>query len=333
MIYYELFVLCLRNNMKALKNILAIFCILVILGMSSCVSRVTIPDEEKPVFVIDLQMLRGSDNIFATLHTSNNLNGTYLIDKPETVLIKVQEVNVDNFIQFSYNPDTEVYDYSGSEDFLIPNKSLRLQAVILGEDIPMITSYSKVPMFNELVETELVSESIYKDINSGIDYWQGKIRFNFENLNTTESLFYQLKLKEKLQTKSFENGEPLYTTISQDQNLFEILDVSSGQFAVKEFVDQEGLWIDLDKMDDDYFEIELRSNYPIEIEGQTSDNIFSQVISITEDHYNYYLGLNNIETSGSSLFGEQGLYRTNIEKGFGIFSTCVQKSVEINLAQ
>ena len=321
------------DNIIALKNVLALFCILVTLGMSSCVSRVTIPDEEKPVFVIDLQMLRGSDSIFATVHTSNNLNGTFPIDKPENVLIKVQEVNVDNFIQFIYNPETRVYDYSGSEDFLIPNKKLRLQAVILDKEIPMITSFSKVPMFNQLVETELVSETKYKDRNSGLEYWQGKIRFNFKNLNTTESLFYQLKLKEKLQTKSFENGEAVYTTVSPDQNLFEILDVSSGQFAVKEFVDQEGLWIDLDKMDDDFFEMELRSNYPLELDGQTSDNIFSQVISITEDHYNYYLGLNNIETSGSSLYGEQGLYRTNIEKGFGIFSTCVEKSVEINLAK
>jgi hypothetical protein len=320
------------NNIKALKNSLTITFLLVALGMSSCVNKVSIPDDVKPTLVIDLQMLSGSDNIFATVHTSNNLNGSYPIEKPDDVFIQVQDINSDNFIDFIYNEDTKVYDYVGSENFLIPNKSLRLQAEIYGSDIPKIRAFSKVPKRNEIIDTELVSSKVYED-SEGQEYWQGTIKFNFKKLNFNESLFYQLKLKEKLQTKSVENGEVVYTSLSNEETLFTIVNVTSGQFAVKEFVNEEGLWIDLDKMDDEFFEVEIRSNYPIEHENQTSDILFSEVLSITEDHYNYYLGLNNIETSSNSLFSEQGLYRTNIEKGFGLFSTCVANNVEINLAQ
>ncbi len=320
------------DNIKALKNSLTITFLLVAIGMSSCVNKVSIPDDVRPTLVIDLQMLRGSDNILAKVHTTNNLNGSYPIEKPGDVFIQVQDVNSDNFIDFIYNEETKVYDYIGSETFLIPNKQLRLKAEIYGSDIPKIRAFSTVPKWNEIVDTELVSSRIYKD-SEGLEFWQGTIKFNFENLNTNESLFYQLKLNEKLQTKSIENEEVVYTSILPDATPFTIVSVTSGQFAVKELVNEEGLWIDLDKMDDEFFEIEIRSNYPIELENQTSDNLFSEVVSITEDHYNYYLGLNNIETSSNSLFSEQGLYRTNIEKGFGIFSTCVTKNVEINLTQ
>ena len=301
--------------------------------MSSCVSRVTISDEEKPMLVIDLQMLRGSDNIFATVHTSNNLNGTFPIEKPGDVIITVKDVTSDNFSDFVYNPETEVYEYISNEDLLIPNKQLRLEAEIKGTEIPKIRAFSKVPQANNLVDTELISTSIYNDGDSGLEYWQGKIKFNFINLNTTESLFYQVELNEKLQTRSIENGEVVYTTITTDQTPFTIVDVISGQFAVKDFVNRKGLWIDLDKMNTDFFEIELRSNYPIEMEGQTSDNLFTKVVSISEAHYDYFLGLNNIETSSRSLFGEQGLYRSNIEKGLGVFSTSVSTNEVINLAQ
>ena len=320
------------DNTKALKNITILLLFIFALGLSSCVSRVSIPDEEKPMLVIDLKMLRGSDNIYATVSTSNNLNGTYKIEHPEDVVITVKDITSDNFSNFVYNPETKVYEYSENEDILIPNKNLRLEAEIKGSEIPKVTAQSKVPRANNLVETELVSSSRHID-SQGLEFWQGKIKFNLKNLNTKESLFYQLNFSEKLQTKSIENGEAVYTTISPDKTPFTILNVTSGQFAVKEFINEDGLWIDLDKMEDDFFEMEIRSKYPIELEGQTSDNLFSQVLSITEDHYNHYLGLNNIETTSNSIFGEQGLYRTNIVKGFGVFTTCVSTSHEINLAQ
>ena len=89
------------NNIKALKNSTLLILLLVTLGMTSCVSKVSIPDDEKPMFVIDLQMLRGSDNIYATVQTTNTLNGRlYPIERPEDVIIKVQELEVDNFINF-----------------------------------------------------------------------------------------------------------------------------------------------------------------------------------------------------------------------------------------
>jgi hypothetical protein len=332
--YCELFVLSLLNNIRALNKLSIIIFLLVSLGMSSCVSRVSITEEEKPALVIDLQMLSGSDSvIYATVHTSNNLNGTYLIEKPDNIVITVKDITSDNFSNFIYNTETKVYDYFENEDILKSGKNLRLEAEIKGSNIPKITAFSKVPNVGSLVDMELMSNSIYKD-PEGLEFWQGIVKFNFKNLNTNASLFYQLKLREKLQIKSIENGEDVvYTSISPDETPFTILNVTAGQFAVKEFINEDGLWIDLDKMDDDFFEIELRSNLPIVLEGQTSDIIFSQLFSITEDHYNYYLGLNNIETSSNSLFGEQGLYRTNIEKGFGIFSTCVVLNQEINLAQ
>ncbi len=322
------------DKQKALKHLAYSLFLVVAVSMVSCVSKVSIPDEEKPKLVIDLQMLLGSDDIIATVHTSNNLNGTYKIEHPEDVVIKVVDLEVqDNKIDFIYNADRNVYEFFATEGVLKSNKRFNLTAEILGSDIPKINAVSKVPMANNLVDTELVSTDSY--INDvGQEFWQGTVRFNFKSLNTSESLYYQLSLNEKLQTKSTVDGDFVYKTISDDKSEFEIINVNSGGFAVKEFINNNGLWIDLDQLDnDEFFEIEIRSSFPIELEDQSSDNLFVNITSITEEHYNYYLGLNNIESSSSTLFNEKGLYRSNIVNGSGIFSTAVQTESVINLAQ
>jgi len=302
--------------------------------MTSCVSRVSLPDEEKPMLVIDLQMLVGSDDIIATVHTSNNLNGTFKIEHPEDVVIKVSDLGVqDNKIDFIYNADREAYEFSATEGVLKPNKNFSLSAEIVGSEIPKISAVSRVPFANSIVDTELINSKTYIN-NSGQEFWQGTVRFNFNELNTSKPLFYQLTLNEKLQTKSILDGNVVYNTISNELSEFEVININSGQFAVKEFLNNDGLWIDLEKLgDDEYFEIEIRSSFPLENIDQSSDNIFVNVLSITEDHYNYYLGLSNIESSSSTLFNEKGLYRSNIRNGSGIFSTAIQNEQVVNLAQ
>lgn len=301
--------------------------------MTSCVSRVSLPDEEKPMLVIDLQMLLGSDDIIATVHTSSNLNGTFKVEHPEDVVIKVLDLGVqDNKIDFIYNADREVYEFSATEGVLKSSKNFSMTAEILGSDIPKISAVTKVPYTNSLIDTELIDSKIHKN-NSGQEFWQGTVRFNFNELNTSEPLFYQLILNEKLQTKSILGSDVVYNTISNETIEFEIININFGQFAVKKFLNNDGLWIDLEELgEDEYFEVEIRSSFPIEHVDQSSDNLFVNVLSITEDHYNYYLGLSNIESSSSTLFNEKGLYRSNIKNGSGIFSTTVQNDQIINLA-
>jgi len=325
----------LKHNIKALKNLPKVILLLTLVTLSSCVSRVTIPEEEKPVFVVDLQMLRGSQ-AFATVHTSNNLNGSYPIERPENVKITVQEEGVDETSNFVWNDETRVYDFNGGDAFqnflLTTNRKLELRVEILDSDIPEVESTSIVPNSGKLVDAELVFSETVNDEN-GNEFWQGTIRFNFQELNKNYPIYYQLMLNEKLQTKEVVDGEMKYTNLSNEKTPFEIVSVSSGVLAAKEFLISDGLWIDLDKLESEYFEVTIKSQHPIEFDNQTSDNIFSSVIGITKEHYDYHLGLNHIESSNSSLFGEPGLYRSNIENGLGIFSTCVKDDVTINLAK
>ncbi len=313
-----------------MRNFLLLVLVTTIFALSSCVSRVSIPEGEQPQLVIDLQMLRGSDNIFAAVHTSTNLNGSFPIENPDNVEIFVDNGSgIDVPSQFVYNPETKVYDYVAGQELVNVTSTLSLSAQIRNSEIPGITASSRVPKYNELVDTELIASRIVSD-NEG-EFWEGTIRFNLEELNINTSEYYHLMLNEKLQTKEETVNGPVYTTINPEESLFEVIDVTSGEFAVREFLHTDGLWIDLDEMDADFFEVTIRSTIPMTLEGQTSDNIFAKLYSITEEHYNYNLGLSNMESSESSLYGEQGLYRSNINRGFGIFSACVMKRQTINL--
>lgn len=293
-------------------------------------TRIDVPENEQPVLLLNLEMLRNSPEITATLSSTNNLKGTFPIEFPEDARIRVYREGYTEVVSnFKYDSDRNLYVYNTSvgEDLLIPNNNLVVEASVPDEDLPRISAKARVPMFIELVEMELVEEgTVFENEN---EFWTGTVRFNFRELNTRTEQYYQLFLQERQTLRSI-SVDTTYSFVSELSN-FQIESISTGKEAVKEFVHQEGLFVDLDKLDSDFIELKLKSRIAIVSVDQVTDHIFSSVISLTADHYMHHLGLSNIEAAKNDIFGEPALYRSNINGGLGLFSTCVKKDKVLSL--
>lgn len=311
--------------MKHLSQLVLFFTITL---LASCVNRVAIPEEEDKLLFVELEMLRGSQELTATVMTSNNLQGYYPVERPEEVVMFLSAVGTEEIGgSFIYDADRDLYFYENSvADIIKTNYKLRLVASIEGTDIQSITAHTQVPKFNELNEEtfEVVNEDKFTN-ELGEEYWESNIRFNFIDLHDNNSHFYQLILNEKLTEKVVENNEVKYS-YSGDFVPFEIIDIVSGKEAIKQFYHKDGLFIDMDEMQSEFFEVRVRSTFPIENESQVTDFIFPHTLAITKEHYNYHLGLHNINEAKSSIFNEPALFRSNIDGGLGIFSSCNPES-------
>lgn len=316
-----------------MRNTFILYVILSSILLGSCVTRIDVPEQEQPVLLLKLEMLRNSPEITATLSSTNNLKGTFPIEFPEDSRIKVYRAGYNNEVvsDFTYDFDRELYVFKGGVEasnlLLTPNFDLEVTATVPDEKFPRISAKARVPLFSELVDLVLVEESTA--IEDDKAFWTGTVRFNFRDLNTRTEQYYQLLLQERETVRTI-SVDTTYSFVSDLSN-FQIVSISSGKEAVKEFQHQEGIFVDLDKLDSDFIELTLRSGIAIASDDQVTDHIFSSVISLTADHYMHHLGLSNIEAAKNDIFGEPALYRSNINGGLGLFSTCVKKDKVLSL--
>lgn len=301
--------------------------------LASCVNRVEIPEEADKQLFVELEIVRGTYDLEAKVMTSNNLQGLYPIENPEDVdlCIKIDIPGLDDAYCFIYDEERELYYYNDfPELYTRPNYRLILEGKILSDEAISVKSSSINPKFSNIDENsvEIVEEEIVTTELG--DFWEPTIRFNLLDLYDGNAQYCQILFSDRVTEKEIVNNEPVYNFIGGDVP-FELINIVSGGEAMKQFTHKEGVFIDLDNLESEFFEVKLRSSIPFKSGDQFNDLIFTNTIALPKAHYDYHLGLHNINSSKKSIFNEPALYRSNIEGGLGVFSTCSPAKQQITL--
>lgn len=294
--------------------------------LPGCVTRIDIPEEEAKMFHIELEMMRSQD-ISATLKTSNNLQGTFPIEHPEDAIVKVfVEGDSENIYGLEYNPDNGKYESELSSlntEIIKPLSTMTLTAEVPGSDIPQISAVTKVPQFGQIGKLEVSSSK--KETFEDQTFWEYDLTVNFMPVNVD---YFQLLLSEQLATLEITGDDSTYTNVTADPTALDIVSLGNGAAALREFSGEEGIFIDVAQLDEDLsFTIRVRSSHPVNGD-EITESVSTKLISLSEDGYNYKRGLHNIAESENSIFGEKAIYRQNINNGLGIFTACVAKNEE-----
>lgn len=304
----------------------------VVFVMSSCVTRVDAPQEGLAQLHIELEMLRNKE-LIATLKTSNNLSGAFPIEHPEDARITIRDKETDFSAEFIWEADRGVYAYTFpiNHPLFSSNKTIKLTAFIEGRELPVLEAVTIVPKAGEVVEQESLDAIAKIDGVSGEKYWERKFKFNLVRLIPNTGIHYQLLLKEQLSELTIVGQDSTYEKITPFPTKLEILEITHGGEAIREFYHQEGLFIKLEDLESEFIEVLVKSTQPITSDNVVTEFIATNLISITEDSYDYHRGLHNINLSENSIFGESALYRSNIKNGLGIFSACVQDEEDFKI--
>jgi len=302
---------------------------LIAVCLASCVNRIDIPEEEDAMLFIKMEMLRGDNTIIADFKTTDNLNGTYPINVPPDATIRVFELTEgvkEKQITFLYDDEIQKYvAKSVSHDFLIPGRNYKLEAETDNPNLDPITSITKVPYLNKISEYELIDETEYEDLE-GNRFWEGTVGFTFSEAITLEKRYGHL-LIEGFETIIVE-GLPQF---GLESRFFELINVNEGYGAVTDIIHRDGFFVEFDELENNYLEIVLRSKFPITKENQVTDYLDTNLITVSKEHYDYHISFHNIQQSQGNIFEENVIYISNIEKGLGLFSSCVRMKEMIDL--
>lgn len=297
--------------------------------LASCVNRIDIPEEEDAMLFIKMEMLRGQETIEADFKTTNNLNGTYPIEKPANATIRVHESVsgvAEKQITFLYDPDKEKYVANAvTNDFLLPGREYKLEAKIDNSTFVPITSITKVPYLNKISEYVLIDETEYEDEEGNL-FWQGTVGFTFSEAINLEKRFGHFQI-EGFRTTIVDNEH----IFGSDKEFFELVNVNVGNGAVTDIIHRDGFFVEFDELENNYLEVVLRSKFAITEENQVTDFLNTSLISVSKEHYDYHISFHNIQQSQGNIFEENALYITNINNGLGLFSSCVRMSEMIDL--
>jgi len=313
-----------------LKNFTSLLFFLTVICFASCVNRIDIPEDDDSMLYINLEMLKGQSLFSADFNTSNNLNGSYPISSPSTAVIIIEKDNgnVDNDerVELEYNEELKKYvsDKEYNETFLSHGASYKLTAEVLDSGFDKISSVTKVPHPIIVDEVSLIDETIHID-NDGNELWEGTIGLKFTPSAKLDSRFGHLIIEGSKTLKVQIPNEDFTYVTEGDPDFFELIDVNIGSIALTDIVHRDGYFIEFDELDDNYIEIVIRSPFPITSPNQVTDFIEYDMISVSQEHFDYHIALHNIKKSDGNIFEENVLFRSNIDKGLGLFSSCVRQ--------
>ncbi len=293
--------------------------------LAGCVNRIAIPEDEDSMLYINLEMLMEDTEIVADFKTTNNLNGTFPIYSPENAVIKISQLNsgdIDTnkevFLEYDADSGKYVSDEEINKQFLSHGRGYLLEASVEGAEFDKITATTIVPYPIVIDTVVLLSEEVVTFEEN--DYWQGTVGFTFVSSVNRDTRYGQLEIEGRKTTLNG-NGEHIF---ENDFRFFELRDINVGSSAVTNIGHRDGYLIDFDNLENDYIEVVLRSPFPITDPNQVTDYLNTNLIAVSQEHYDYHIAIHNIKKNEGNIFEENVLYRSNIEKGLGLFSSCYE---------
>jgi len=309
------------------KHLLQFLLLIVIL--QSCVDRISIPEEKSGSLVLNCEAVHGSSEITATLATSNNLNGTEPILAPEDGEIQIfAGTNFDAPYPLKYDADRKVYKTETDLTGLWQGKSnFRIVAKLPSDLYEDVQAKVVTPAANDVIEitaTETVEATVGDDVFQGRDLTIVLAEPN------VKPAFYKLRVIEKVTTAEVVNGELVYTP-TEEQIDTEITDVLSGGAGIVNLVHRDGVLLDQSRMIDNTFSIRVNATSPKQSPDQVFNTFSIELLSVSKDFYDYHRAKSNTISASDGTLNEPAIWSSNIEGGFGLFSTAARSEREFQI--
>jgi len=299
--------------------------------LHSCVDRISIPEEKSGSLVLNCEAVIGSDSVTATLSTSNNLSGSEPIIAPEDAVIEIFGIrdNFDAKFTLHYVPEERVYRTKDNISALWTGMSQhRIRASIPSDLYEPVDAKVTMPRANT-VATVTGGPTVEAEV--GTDVYQGRdITITLEEPEVKPA-FYQISVREKLTTTfTNEDGEIEYNITSEEIPM-EIVDVISGGAGAVNMVHKDGLLLDQSRLEDNTFSISVNATSPKQSEDQVLSTFIVEVLSVTKDFYDYHKAKSNTITGSDGTLNEPPIWASNINGGFGLFSTTTRTTSQFEV--
>lgn len=296
--------------------------------LSSCVDKVTIPQEEAGVLTVNCEMLKGSSRITADIFTSDNLNGTQPIQHPEDAVIEIFTGN-DAPYKFRYDENTEEYYIKNSAEVFraLKGREFIMRAELPNENFEPIEARSIVP--SAVPIEKILSSDVERVTIEGKEYFERTLTVELSKPRTFPA-FFHFQIKNQPRVYSVEDGDTTYVKLSMANHLT-LVDVLSEGTGIEELKHREGYLIDHSRLRDNRIILRVRSPYHITETNQVFDDFTTKLYAVTKDYFQYHKAYSKIVSTDPQAYSEPVIWSTNIKGGFGHFSAVTLKKQDFIL--
>lgn len=274
-----------------------------VLAASSCVEKLDGFSEDKRDEILISSLLSPDNLVEADLALSHVENSAFQTLYPETAEIELMGTGLQgSSLRFTYVDRTKSYILRNNEFRPSVGGNYQMRAFIPGRDVDTIFAETIIP----------------QQINIASSAWD-----NVEVTPMGTSIFYSFDLEIEIeQPETIPAWLQIIPTYSieggLDDGRIRITEVLDNQNAVEDFFLQEGIYVDLSKLDGNTIKVNVTTLEPFSAAEKISF-INLETRSLTEEYYRYHRTLHKQAKYGQSLSTPVTNY-TNIENGLGVFA-------------
>jgi len=285
--------------------------------MTSCVDRISIPDNEDSKLVLHCEITKSDGEITATLSTSNNLNATSPITVPENADIQLS-TGTENPYYLTYDPNRDLY-FNNTIDWSQTIVRFNMTVRVPNSEFPEISA-TATPLQAIWIAKDKISASPAVTVEiDGNTYFERDI-----TIETTEPAvkpaYMELHISEFLTTIDFdEEGNKVYSSTGE-KNKTEIVKVLNGGAGMLPMEHRDGMLIDHSRLENNTFTLKVRSAFPIAMDNQVFDKLNVMLYTVDKNYYNFNRAWSNTVSANNGQYTDPPIWNNNIKDGFGLFS-------------
>jgi len=276
-----------------------------VITAASCVEQIDNPVVSLEGDKLDLEsIISPNEPIQAGVRISYALGSKSSISYPESAEIELMGEGLQgSSLRFSYK--------SSSNRYILRNQDFRpkvggeyqIRAFVPDTDIDTILSSTIIPAQVNISDVRIENVEV-------------------QDVNGTNDFFFDITIEidESVNTATWLHIKPTYRTNTSDEyQKFQVLDVETNKNAVSALYLEEGVFVDMTKLDGNTFTFPVSTLVPVK-SGTLIKNLYFETRSTTKDYYKYHqTRARQINNSDSGL-GSPVTDFTNIENGLGVFA-------------
>jgi len=275
------------------------------LAATSCVERIANPIESVDGDKLVMESILSTDKpVQAAVAISYALGSVDNISFPESAEIELMGDGLQgSSLRFSYNSNSNQYVLRNQDFRPVEGGEYQVRAYVPDSDIDTILSSTMIPS-----KVNIASAS-YDNLE-------------VQDANGANDFFFDLTIEieeSDIESRWLHIIPTFKTNTNPDFQKFQIFDPQTNKNAVSTFYLEEGVFVDMTKLNDNKFTIQVSTLIPVKA-GTLIKNLFFETRSTTRDYFKYLqtrAKQKNIEDSGvSSPITDF----TNIENGLGVFA-------------
>lgn len=304
--------------------------ILLVVGLlSSCREDFALPEVDAEQEINFVSQLSPDAQVSAHIYKSLNFDTNSSTDIDDVTVLFSGTDLPSKQTAMVYSPDSEAFILRKFDFRPSPGNTYEILAYTSDPAIDTVTARTYIPTPVSLTGATVENFEMKKVGTSLADY---RIRLSMTiGRPRVRPAYFHIMPKRKLSTfRQSEDGNILVTNTNESVSL-KIVDIVTGRNGIYQFVQEDGVFVDYSRIEDNSITLEIETAEPIDIEEEIFKLLDIEIHTLSEELYLYQQSLHKQIINSKGSFGTPTSTYSNVHNGFGVLGAYSSKTTSLEI--